>query len=69
MRDPSYWSTRDELAFIDGLGKCNWMCEGYQRFSRDWLLYSYYKTLSYREDWGTLDRDKVISHVEMELGI
>jgi len=54
------WSTKNELKFLDGLGR--W-CE--REGDRKRLLWNYFKTACDRVNWGHIEPDKVFWYLKL----
>ena len=60
------WDTDDEKMFIDTLGEHSPQKE-LTAGRRLWLLIKYREALRNREEWGYVDRDKVMKHLERRI--
>ena len=62
MRDDTYWATKNELRFLEGLGTFSTV-----ETSRKELLRRYKKTMHLKSNWGTVNSEKIKRYLESEI--
>ena len=64
----TYWTTDDEIRFIQWLGTGKWsQSRAVMAAGREKLLRNYQQAALYRKVWGKIDRGEVMKAVDAEL--
>ena len=65
----TYWTTDDEIRFIQGLGRGKWGGRNHnvKTAGREKLLRNYKQSMLNRFEWGKIDKGAVARAVDVEL--
>jgi len=64
----TYWNTRDEIRFLEQLGKGKWSRSlRVEQAGRERLLINYQAAAVYRRNWGEINRGQVLQALNVQL--